>query len=39
MSNLMKLLLAAVLCLGLATPALGADAYGRVVAVIYGTHS
>ena len=32
MSNLMKLLLAAVLCLGLATPALGADTYGRVVA-------
>ena len=32
MSNLMKLLLAAILCLGLATPALGADTYGRVVA-------
>ena len=32
MSKLMKLLLAAILCLGLATPALAADTYGRVVA-------
>ena len=32
MSKLVKLLLTAVLCLGLATPALAADTYGRVVA-------
>ena len=32
MSTLMKFLLTAVLCLGLATPALAAETYGRVVA-------